>query len=88
MWESVMFVYKGLCVMVPAVYSRYPITQSVSLMFVSLAYVVLLLKYSPFANNLMNAVEKSAALSIFLMYFIAVMFVCEVDGKPILDTTQ
>ena len=61
LWESVVFVYKGLCVMVPAVYSRYPITQSVSLMFVSLAYVVLLLKYSPFANNLMNAVEKCLA---------------------------
>jgi hypothetical protein len=88
MWESVMFVYKGLCVMVPALYSRSPITQSVSMMFVSLAYVMLLFKYSPFANSLMNAVEKSAALSVFLMYFIAVMFVCEVDGKPILDKTQ
>jgi len=88
MWESVMFVYKGLCVMIPAVYSRSPITQSVSMMFVSLANVMLLFKYSPFANSLMNAVEKSAALSIFLMYFVAVMFVCEVDGKPILDKTQ
>jgi hypothetical protein len=88
MWESVMFVYKGLCVMIPAVYSRSPIAQSVSLLFVSLAYVMLLFRFSPFANSLMNAVEKSAALSIFLMYFIAVMFVCEVDGKPILDKTQ
>jgi hypothetical protein len=88
MWESVMFVYKGLCVMIPAFYSRSPITQSVSMMFVSLVYVVLLFKYSPFANNLMNAVEKATSFSIFLMYFIAVMFVAEVDGKPILDGTQ
>jgi hypothetical protein len=88
LWESVMFVYKGLCVMIPAFYSRSPITQSVSMMFVSLAYVVLLFKYSPFANNLMNAVEKATSFSMFLMYFIAVMFVAEVDGKPILDNTQ
>jgi hypothetical protein len=88
MWECVMFVQKGFSVMIPAIYYQSPLSQSVSLMFVSLAYVVLLFKYSPFANNLMNAVEKSAAFSIFLMYFIAVMFVCEVDGKPVLDNTQ
>jgi hypothetical protein len=58
------------------------------MMFVSLVYVVLIFKFSPFANGLLNAVEKAAAFSIFLMYFTAVMFVCEVDGKPVLDKTQ
>ena len=88
MWETVMFVYKGLCVVLPAFYSGSPLQQSVGMMFVSLVYVVLLFKYSPFANGLMNSVEKATAFSIFLMYFTAVIFVCEVDSKPILDKTQ
>jgi hypothetical protein len=88
MWETVMFVYKGLCVVIPAIYSGSPLQQSVGMMFVSFVYVMLLFKFSPFANGLMNAVEKAAAFSIFLMYFTAVIFVCEVDGKPILDRTQ
>jgi hypothetical protein len=88
MWESVMFVYKGFGVLIPAVYSGSPLQQSVGMMFVSLVYVVLLFKFSPFANSLLNAVEKSAAFSIFLMYFTGVIFVCEVDGKPILDKAQ
>jgi hypothetical protein len=88
MWETVMFIYKGLCVVIPAIYSGSPLQQSVGMMFVSFVYVMLLFKFSPFANGLMNAVEKAAAFSIFLMYFTAVIFVCEVDSKPILDKIQ
>jgi hypothetical protein len=88
MWESVMFVYKGFGVLIPAVYSGNPLQQCVGMMFVSLFYVVLLFRFSPFANSLMNAVEKSASFSVFLMYFVGVIFVCEIDGSPILDKTQ
>jgi hypothetical protein len=36
----------------------------------------------------MNSVEKATSFSIFMMYFIAVMIVCEVDRRPILNKTQ
>jgi hypothetical protein len=88
MWESVVFVHKGLSVVIPSVYSGSPLQQSVAMMFVSLVYVVLLFRFSPFVNQLMNSVEKATSFSIFMMYFIAVMIVCEVDRRPILDKTQ
>ncbi len=88
MWEIVMFVYKALCVAIPAVNAGAPLQQSVGMMFVSLTYVTLLFKFSPFANEIMNAVEKATNFTVFLMYFTAVIFVCEVNGRPILDSAQ
>jgi hypothetical protein len=41
--------------------------------------------YSPFANVLMNFIEKLANVNIFLMYFCSLLFVAEVDGEFIVE---
>jgi len=88
MWELVTFFYKAVSVSVPVFYSSSPIKQSVVMSGISIVYITLLFSYSPFANTLMNFVEKSCHVSVFIMYFSAFIFTCDVAGSPILDNAQ
>ena len=46
------------------------------MMFLSLTYIILLFKYSPFANLYLNMSEKVSHLSLFFMHFSAILFLC------------
>jgi hypothetical protein len=87
MWEVVIFMQKTVSVLVPT-YVTDAIQQSVFMSLASLLYLILIFIYSPFANGLMNFVEKIASLNIFLMYFSVFLFVAEVDGVPVLEETM
>jgi hypothetical protein len=86
MWEVVIFVQKTVGVLVPS-YVSDPVQQSVFLTLATLLYLILIFIYSPFANDLLNFVEKLANLNIFLLYFSALMFVVEVDGALVVEGT-
>jgi hypothetical protein len=86
MWEVVIFIQKTISVLVPS-YVSDPVQQSVFMTLATLLYLILIFIYSPFANELLNFVEKLANLNIFLLYFSALMFVVEVDGVLVLEGT-
>jgi hypothetical protein len=86
MWEVVIFIQKTISVLVPS-YVSDPVQQSVFMTLATLLYLILIFIYSPFANELLNFVEKLANLNIFLFYFSALMFVVEVDGVLVLEGT-
>jgi tetratricopeptide (TPR) repeat protein len=87
-WEVVVFFQKGLSAAIPAYNQGSSLRQAVGMMFVSLIYSTLLFKCSPFANKLMNMVAMSANFMIFMMYFCAVLFVCDIEGAPVLNDVQ
>jgi len=86
MWEVVIFIQKTISVLVPT-YVTDAIQQSVLMTLANLLYLILVFIYSPFANDLLNFVEKFANLNIFLLYFSALLFVAEVDGVLVLEGT-
>ena len=86
MWEVVVFIQKTVSVLVPT-YVTDAIQQSVFMTRATLLYLILVFIYSPFANDLLNFVEKLTSLNIFLLYFSALMFVAEVDGVLVLEDT-
>jgi hypothetical protein len=86
MWEVVIFIQKTISVLVPT-YVTDAIQQSVFMTLATLLYLILVFIYSPFANDLLNFVEKLANLNIFLLYFSALLFVAEVDGVLVLEGT-
>jgi hypothetical protein len=86
MWEVVIFIQKTVSVLVPT-YVTDAVRQSVFMTLASLLYLILIFIYSPFSNGLLNFVEKIANLSIFLLYFSALLFVVEVDGALVLEGT-
>ena len=86
MWEVVIFIQKTVSVLVPT-YVTDAIQQSVFMTLATLLYLILVFIYSPFANDLLNFVEKLANLNIFLLYFSALLFVAEVDGVLVLAGT-
>ena len=51
------------------------------MLFVSLVYLLAILKFSPFANRRMNFIEALCNVNLFLMYFCALLFIAEVDGE-------
>ncbi len=85
MWEVVIFFQKTASVLIPTYNSNSAVQQSILMLFVSMVYLFLILKYSPFANGMMNFIEKIANFNLFLMYFCALLFVAEVDGNPIIQ---
>jgi hypothetical protein len=86
MWEVVIFIQKTISVLVPT-YVTDAIQQSVFMTLATLLYLILVFIYSPFANDLLNFVEKFAHLNTFLLYFSALLFVAEVDGALVLEGT-
>lgn len=85
MWEVVIFFQKTASVLIPTYNSESAVQQSILMLFVSIVYLFLILKYNPFANNLMNFIEKLANINLFLMYFCALLFIADVDGEPIVQ---
>jgi len=85
MWEVVIFFQKTASVLIPTYNSDSAVQQSILMLFVSMVYLFLILKYSPFANSMMNFIEKLSNINIFLMYFCALLFIAEVDGEPIIQ---
>jgi hypothetical protein len=84
-WEAMVFLMKSASVAVPVYFTNSPIRQSICMMFVSLVYIFLLFKYSPFANHFLNFSEKVSNLSLFFMYFSAILFLGSVDSSPIVE---
>lgn len=84
MWEVVVFFQKTASVLIPIYSSHSAVQQSILMLFVSMLYLFLILKYSPFANNLMNSIEKLANINLFLMYFCALLFIADISGEPII----
>jgi len=85
MWEVVIFFQKTASVLIPTYNSNSAVQQSILMLFVSMVYLFLILKYSPFANNMMNFVEKLSNINLFLMYFCALLFIAEADGELIIQ---
>ena len=85
MWEVVIFFHKTASVLIPTYNSKSAVQQSIQMLFVSMVYLFLILKYSPFANGMMNFIEKLCNVNVFLMYFCALLFVAEVDGELIVQ---
>jgi len=85
MWEVVIFFQKTASVLIPTYNSNSAVQQSILMLFVSMVYLFLILKYSPFANNMMNFVEKLSNVNLFLLYFCALLFIAEVDGELIIQ---
>jgi hypothetical protein len=85
MWEVVIFFHKTASVLIPTYNSKSAVQQSIQMLFVSMVYLFLILKYSPFANGMMNFIEKLSNVNVFLMYFCALLFVAEVDGELIVQ---
>jgi hypothetical protein len=84
MWEVVVFFQKTASVLIPIYSSDSAVQQSILTRFVSMLYLFVILKYSPFANNLMNSIEKLSNINLFLMYFSALLFIADIDGEPII----
>jgi len=76
---------KSASVAVPVYFTNTPIRQSICMMFLSLTYIILLFKYSPFANQYLNMSEKVSHLSLFFMYFSAILFLGSVNSTPIVE---
>jgi hypothetical protein len=85
MWEVVVFFQKTASVLIPTYNSDSAVQQSVLMLFVSMLYLFLVLKFSPFANDMMNFIEKLCNVNLFLMYFCALLFVAEVDGQHVIQ---
>jgi hypothetical protein len=85
MWEVVIFFQKTASVLIPTYNSDSAVQQSVLMLFVSIIYLFLILKFSPFANDMMNFIEKLCNINLFLMYFCALLFVAEVDGTDVIQ---
>lgn len=85
MWEVVIFSHKTASVLIPTYSSDSAVQQSIQMLFVSMVYLFLILKYSPFANDMMNFIEKVSNINVFLMYFCALLFIAEVDGELIVQ---
>jgi hypothetical protein len=85
MWEVVIFFQKTASVLIPTYNSDSAVQQSVLMLFVSMLYLFLVLKFSPFANDMMNFIEKLCNINLFLMYFCALLFVAEVDGSYVVQ---
>ena len=85
MWEVVIFFQKTASVLIPTYNVDSAVQQSVLMLFVSMMYLFLILKFSPFANDKMNFVEKLCNINLFLMYFCALLFVAEVDGTHVIQ---
>jgi hypothetical protein len=85
MWEVVIFFQKTAGVLIPTYNSDSAVQQSILMLFVSMVYLLLILKYSPFANSMMNFIEKLSNINLFLMYFCALLFIAEVDGELIIQ---
>jgi hypothetical protein len=85
MWEVVIFFHKTSCVVIPTFNANSSVQQSILMLFVSLVYLLLILKYSPFANSRMNFIETLCNINLFLMYFCALMFIAEVDGELVVQ---
>ena len=84
MWEVVIFFHKTASVLIPT-FADSAVQQSIQMLFVSMVYLFLILKYSPFENELMNFLEKVSNINVFLMYFCALLFIAEVDGELIVQ---
>ena len=84
MWEVVIFCHKTASVLIPT-FADSAVQQSIQMLFVSMVYLFLILKYSPFENELMNFLEKVSNINVFLMYFCALLFIAEVDGQLIVQ---
>ena len=84
-WEVVIFVHKTACVLIPIFNSNSSIQQSILMLFVSLVYLLAILKFSPFANRRMNFIEALCNVNLFLMYFCALLFIAEVDGELVVQ---
>ena len=84
MWEVVIFFHKTASVLIPT-YADSAVQQSIQMLFVSMVYLFLILKYSPFENEMMNFIEKVSNINVFLMYFCALLFIAEVDGELIVQ---
>ena len=85
MWEVVILFHKTASVLIPTYNSKSAVQQSIQMLFISMVYLFLILKYSPFANGMMNFIEKLCNVNVFLMYFCALLFVAEVDGELIVQ---
>ena len=85
MWEVVIFFHKTASVLIPTYSSDSAVQQSIQMLFVSMVYLFLILKYSPFENEMMNFIEKVSNINVFLMYFCALLFIAEVDGELIVQ---
>ena len=85
MWEVIIFFQKTASILIPTYNSDSSVQQSVLMLFISMVYLFLLLKFSPFANDMMNFIEKLCNINMFLMYFCALLFVAEVDGQYIVQ---
>lgn len=88
LWEVIVFVNKALSVIIPAYNHGNAFKQSVGMMSASLVYTVLLFRFTPFANKIMNLVSITSNTVIFLMYFCAVLFLTEFDNGPVFDSFQ
>jgi hypothetical protein len=84
-WEAMVFLMKSASVAVPVYFTNSPVRQSIFMMSLSLVYIILLFKYSPFANRYLNFSEKVSNLSLFVMYFSAILFLGSVDSTPIVE---
>ena len=85
MWEVVIFFQKTASVLIPTYNSDSAVQQSILMLFTSMVYLFLILKYSPFANSMMNFIEKLSNINLFLMYFCALLFIAEVDGELVVQ---
>jgi hypothetical protein len=85
MWEVVIFFQKTASVLIPTYNSESSVQQSILMLFCSMVYLFLILKYNPFANDKMNFIEKICNVNLFLMYFCALLFIAEVDGELIIQ---
>ncbi len=85
MWEVLIFFQKTASVLIPTYNSDSAVQQSVLMLFVSIVYLFLVLGYSPFANGMMNFIEKLCNINLFLMYFCALLFIAEVDGQLVVQ---
>jgi tetratricopeptide (TPR) repeat protein len=88
LWEVIVFVNKALSVIIPAYNYGHAFKQSVGMMSASLFYTVLLFRFTPFANKIMNLVSITSNTVIFFMYFCAVLFLTEFDNEPVFDSFQ
>ncbi len=84
MWEVLIFFQKAASVLIPT-YNDSAVQQSIWMLFVSMLYLFLMLKYSPFANKMMNFIETLCSINLFLMYMGALLFIAEVDGQHIIQ---
>jgi hypothetical protein len=76
---------KSASVAVPVYFTNSPVRQAICMVFLSLSYIIMLFKYSPFANLYLNFSEKVSHMSLFCMYFSAILFLGSVDSSPIVE---